>query len=204
MSNTYTIPTPFRDLANALRPVAERLRREISCLVTSQVSAGGLELLLPDQLRRMRCDVARIAEAVNRMGVEIAANDEATVNDALRAAARFEAAVDVTLDNFREICSWRLMPTDEEGRDLLRKIWRHWFREILEWLDRLIGCANDAAVARNCDGVINLSYTLTAAPEVDGLIEWIKLQAEPHATITKRSPCWGAAALGLLMGWTIG
>jgi hypothetical protein len=186
----------YRLAADALRPVAERLRADMQAKSSGPAESFEVPLQLSRHMDLVVDALRRFEGCIEQLSNEVLSNDAANATDAGRAAGRLEEALQTFVRGFRIVRASRpsadLEELSKEGRRLMMGVYRHFLKEVLEWIDRLVDALDDpikvaqrANQALDSDITLTIRLTLTTPPQFRRLHE---IASEVFATVTAQQP----------------
>lgn len=183
MKTTPTIPSRFTTFVDAVRPCLAKLRLRLDEPAYPNMSIGDGIAWLQAGLNRLQINAAGLNKQFDQLNREIFANEHAGDADIYRGAGRFEAYLDGFLDDRDSVCRTSVAGEFIEARALLIGAYRRALLEICDWLANLLGVIEDPVAEAHRRGLptdgpiqLNLTLTLTAAPEMGMLGAWVERQ----------------------------
>jgi hypothetical protein len=185
MGDIVTIPPRLTTLGSALRPCLAKLQRCLAGQVRPDIGIDDGIAWLQSGLGRLQTNAAGLHNQFEQLTREILANKGASDANVYRGAGRFEAYLDGFLDD-RDSVRRTIAPGElAEARDLLAGAYRHTLVEIRDWLSRFISILDGPLAEARRQGLsangpieLELTLTLTAAPEMVRLSAWADRKRE--------------------------
>jgi hypothetical protein len=186
----------FKLAADALSPVAARLRADLQ----AKPSGPAESFEVPHQLSRhmdlVVDGLTRLEHCIEHLNTEVLSNDAANATDAGRAAGRLEEALQTFVRGYCIVRASRpsadLEQLSREGRRLMMGVYRHFLKEVLEWIDRLVDALDDPIKVAQAthqpldrDVTLTIKLTLTTPPQFKRLHE---MAHEVVAAVTGQQP----------------
>lgn len=163
------LPPHLALAAEALRPLAERLRADLHSRapVRDDTVYDALNSSV-EHLDHIGRVLERLATCVDQFGSDVLKHPEVTPIEVGRAAGRLEEVLSDMSRGYRRVRRSRSAPDNTwsiQARNLMSSVYRHHMKAILGWLDRLLATlSNPIGVAREqglpIEGSINLTVTL--------------------------------------------
>lgn len=211
MSYDLNVPETLRELGRALQPLRQRLRFELATQVVATTVLADPMATLERHLDALPQRIQLLAVRVRDLNDDVAANPQASAADVQRAVARLAAAVDDLVAGLRNARTLRSDGSAAEMPWLLVGMYHHVLGEVVSWLERIVSVLADPAAeaARQhlpTDRPIEFSFALqmTAAPQLEGLHQWIRRQQSTCALSPPRALSLmdkvSAVVLGLAFG----
>lgn len=140
--------------------------------------------------------LTRLDDCIERLSTEVLSNEGANATDAGRAAGRLEEALQTFVRGYQiaraSHPSTDLEHLSKEGRRLIMGVYRHFLKEVLEWIDRLVDALDDPIKVAQAthepldkDVTLSIKLTLTTPPQFKRLHE---MAHEVVAAITAQQP----------------
>lgn len=185
MNDEPVLPHRLTLLGEAMHPLWLKLREQIDTPIANQ---SALESGMTETISRHLDDIQgitrRLADRVNDLMADVVSNEHVSDADVYRAVGRLEASLDDLAANYHGVRALTAYGAEAEARDLLAGVYRHELVEIGDWLGDLVETLADPISALKKRGLpvtgqveLPLDLTLTAAPQLDGLIAWIERQS---------------------------
>jgi hypothetical protein len=184
---TYKIPDRVTQLGEVLFPIAKYLHNAL----TQRVPSAGREFeTIQDLLHHsgvIQRTLAYLEIRVEDISRDVLSNEKAGLAEANRVAGRLEQVLAEFVDGYHDAQS-TLVGSDPYGaRELLLAVYRHYIREISDWLDKLIEAIANPASAIESRGIVPTSevalivtLTMTTPQEMEELLLLSKkLQSQP-------------------------
>lgn len=143
----FTASDALQSLRIALHPLRQRLQRELACDIVPSRRVADPVATLSQHFGRLPHLAERLAQSVNDMGIEVAANPHASAEDVRRAVDRLTDCVDDLIAGCREACSLRADARAMEMPRLLGGVYMHVLAETAQWLQRLVQAIADPTAA---------------------------------------------------------
>jgi len=199
------VPERVTFLGKALSPVAENLRM----VLTLKGSPSGYEFVLLDDLIVHMDLVVRalghLSPMFDDLMIRVVNNESAGVDEAYRAAGRFEQVMSEFVSGLHSAQSTHAKAESCEARELMINVYRHHIREVADWLFELVNAIASPLAALKKQGIhpessvtLPVILNLTSPPEMtklSGLV--LKLKTELQ-TIPIQESAGDEPRLGLL------
>jgi len=195
-SPEISVAPRYRLAADALRPVAARLRADMHAKSSGPADSFEVPLQLSRHMDLVVDALRRLEDCIEQLSIGVLSNDTANATDAGRAAGRLEEALQTFVRGYRIVRASRpsadLEELSKEGRRLMMGVYRHFLKEVLEWVDRLVDALDDpikvaqrAHQALDSDITLTIRLTLTTPPQFRRLHE---IASEVVAAVTAQQP----------------
>ena len=179
MSTNVTLRPGIATLGEALRPLLLKLQAQMDAPVRRDLPVSDVAGEIADHLDEMGDTVSDLVARINSLG-ELLSRKGSTAGIHRRVGS-LEVHIDTLLARYSEVRRWRAGASDRHARRLLAGAYRRLLTEIRDWMDELIETIDDplAAVKRrglptSGDVEIPLTLTLTEAPELAELNDWLE------------------------------
>ena len=179
MTDSFKIPPEFTAMGEAVRPIAMKIKARIDAPVNRTITEYEISAFIPNHLDKIRNGVRapeRIVSALNS-----ACAEEADIKAIYRHAGRLEHWLDGLLDGYTEVRSLDARDEDAQAQKLLAGIYLHFFTEVQDWLNEIIGVCTDPMTVIEKRGLptsgkvtFELSLKPTPSPQEQELVDWIK------------------------------
>jgi len=195
-SPEISVAPRFKLAAEALSPLAARLRADLQARHSGPSDSFEVPLQLSRHMDLVVDALTRLDDCIERLSAEVLSNEGANATDAGRAAGRLEEALH-TFVRGHQIArashpSKDLEHLSKEGRRLIMGVYRHFLKEVLEWIDRLVNALDDpikVAQATHApldkDVTLSIKLTLTTPSQFKRLHE---MAHEVVAAVTAQQP----------------
>lgn len=183
---TYKVPDRVLQLGEVLIPISKYLHNAL----TQRVPTTGREFeTIQDLLHHsgvIQRTLTYLEIRVEDISRDVLSNEKAGLAEANRVAGRLEQVLAEFVDGYHDAQS--LVGSDPYGaRELLLAVYRHYIREISDWLDKLIEAIANPASAIESRGIVPTSevalivtLTMTTPQEMEELLLLSKkLQSQP-------------------------
>jgi hypothetical protein len=184
------IPARVTFLGEALKPVAENLRKAMAL----KVKPSGQEFVLMEDLM-LHMDIVVLAlthlsPRFDDLMTRVVKDESAGMAEAYRAAGRFEQVMSEFTDGLHAAQASHASAESNEARELMIGVYRHHIREITDWLFELVSAIARPLEALSKQGIqagssvtLPVILNLTSPPEMAKLHELSKeLQTEFQET----------------------
>lgn len=169
----YVFPTQVILLGEALVSVAIGARKALKCKAHS---SGHEFVTLQDLSRHIRViqhTLTRLSSRLDGLMTNVICNESAGAIEAGRAAGRFEQVLSELVDGYLDVKSSHASPDSSEARTLVLGVYRHYIREICEWLEELVAVIAQPAAAIQQRGLdvatgteLTIELNITIPPEM--------------------------------------
>jgi hypothetical protein len=222
MSDEPLLPPRLTLLGEAMRPVLKMLEREIDRPIQPSTFVLDMKDILPKHMDALSSFINRLDDRLNRFIPDVVSNETATDAEVYRAVGRLEALLEDMIEEYQGVLAMDVHGGDEEVRDLLAGVYRHTLDEVGGGLQELIETLADPMATIVKRGLpttgsveLPLVFTLTAAPQLAGLADWVNRQTvtptTPSSSVRHPPPARRSSGLGfwgmvgaVVLGWGIG
>lgn len=176
------LPPNVTFLGEALGPIARVARQAIR----RQVRLSGREFLAKGELARhidvIQHALTRLSARLDSLMTEVIQKKGCSAVEAGRAAGRLEQVLSELVDGYLDVKASHASQEAQEVKALIEGVYRHYIREICDWLEEMVDVIANPAEAIKVRGIavaskVELSVTLNMT---------VPLEMEKLATLTKR------------------
>lgn len=198
------IPERLVHLGKAMSPVLAKLNATIAEITPPTIPVDSMLEESSDSLRDLKQAMHKLSDVINLITREVVSNAGANEKVIYRSVGRFDAVLDMAMDQYKYAKSLLPKNNEQDARDLLVKIHLHSLLEVKSWLDDLVETLLNPLETLKRKGLpiegeikVPLTLTLTTSPYLDSLLRWYEhhLNINKNIETTTQSK---VASLGLL------